>query len=286
MNNHILHFQKSLIGRFCTIEFLTDGETKWVAKKVYNQNREAARQLQNEARFSFHSPQLPKIMEYSELQNSSVLCKQFQEGINSSTVLHRGIGKKRNMLIQKAALGSLDVLGQIHQLGIVHGDIKPHNFLLSTEAEEPRFSLIDFGRSIRLNDQPRPNFAGFQVQYSAPEIILGHTHLAGPHSDLFSWALTIHNWQCREAAFSSEHPAVALPLMLNYPYQRADGMPKDRYETLKKLLQKPRFNKSPQQYSAREQEEILRENIQERQTSLSAIREEVEAWKSRNFLGF
>ncbi|KAG0367481.1 hypothetical protein BGZ54_003825, partial [Gamsiella multidivaricata] len=38
-------------------------------------------------------------------------------------------------------------LSAIHRLGVLHGDIRPHNIVVRRDGEDSQFFFIDFGRS-------------------------------------------------------------------------------------------------------------------------------------------
>ncbi|OBZ90272.1 hypothetical protein A0J61_01686 [Choanephora cucurbitarum] len=56
----------------------------------------------------------------------------------------------------------------LHQQGIVHGDIKPHNLLLS---KDNTVKLVDFGHAIHLCDIDRSFYSMSSPAFTAPEVI-------------------------------------------------------------------------------------------------------------------
>lgn len=74
----------------------------------------------------------------------------------------------------------LDVTKHISKAGVVHGDIKPENFLVNKETGEP--VLIDFGSAGWGEEHVR----GITVPYAPPEYRNGDVENIGERSDVFS----------------------------------------------------------------------------------------------------
>jgi serine/threonine-protein kinase len=70
----------------------------------------------------------------------------------------------------------------LHDLGMSHGDIKPHNVLVSGE----HVKITDFGSSILPEEMyARTRENGGTILYSAPEVV-GATRRGRSRSDVFS----------------------------------------------------------------------------------------------------
>ena len=84
------------------------------------------------------------------------------------------------------AVGTATTLAAVHDAGVVHRDIKPHNVLLAPDG--PR--VIDFGiaRSLDATATLTTSLVGTPA-YMAPEQI--HGDVAGPPADMFAWAATM-----------------------------------------------------------------------------------------------
>jgi serine/threonine protein kinase len=74
-------------------------------------------------------------------------------------------------------------LGQAHQEGILHRDIRPENLIIDTESDAEQVVLVNFGAS---NGEPTE----MNAIYKAPEILDGRIATAG--SDIFSLAVVAY----------------------------------------------------------------------------------------------
>ena len=85
----------------------------------------------------------------------------------------------------------LRALGAIHAAGLVHGDIKPQNVLV-TSAGNP--VIIDFGTARSNADAKKTRLTTIAMTpgYCPPELaVRDRAREMGPWSDLYSWALTV-----------------------------------------------------------------------------------------------
>jgi len=92
---------------------------------------------------------------------------------------------------ETVALKFLAALGAIHAEGLVHGDIKPQNVLVSREGNPV---IIDFGtaRSTEEAKKTRLTTVAMTPGYCPPELaVRDRAREMGPWSDLYSWALTV-----------------------------------------------------------------------------------------------
>lgn len=135
-------------------------------------------------------------------------------------------------------------IGAVHDAGLVHRDIKPHNVML---AQDGRVVLMDFGTGLELDDGSRPALAGTPL-YLAPELL----HGKGPtvRSDIYSFGVLlfylltrsypVHAPSLRDLRITHEHrqmrdvrsvrPDVA-PKLARIIDRTLDPQPERRYES-------------------------------------------------------
>ncbi|MCX7923197.1 MAG: protein kinase [Clostridia bacterium] len=96
---------------------------------------------------SFNHPNIIKIFDVGEYQNSPYIVMELLEGEPLSDFLEHGkkIGRENAVeVIRQLA----DVLDYVHNNGIIHRDLKPGNIFMGKYSKEISLKLIDFGMSI------------------------------------------------------------------------------------------------------------------------------------------
>ena len=96
-------------------------------------------------------------------------------------------GPLRGSALIRFADGLAEAIAMVHEVGVVHRDIKPGNVMMTDSGPV----LIDFGLA-RAVDETRLTATGLVVGtpgYLAPEVVDGHP--PGPASDVHGWAATV-----------------------------------------------------------------------------------------------
>jgi len=123
----------------------------------------------------------------------------------------------------------------LHQLGIIHHDIKPENILIkdsSLNYIDPM--LIDFGLSLRTNpDNPFSNQRVGTLNYAAPEVILGDYHTFS--CDMWSLGVTMFTAIKKIYPFQITNPPNIEDYVLKP--ESLDGLSEELQDLLISLLQ-------------------------------------------------
>lgn len=147
-------------------------------------------EIEAEALSLMQSPYVPTLYDRGVLgedyAHGAYFIAEYVEGEPLSHVLRerRRLGAFEAV---RTALQALSALTEAHRQGIVHGDIKPDNLILSSKDGTGRCVLIDFG-SARGVHPPQSTVVSRPIQatpeYAAPEVVSGGAPTQA--SDLFS----------------------------------------------------------------------------------------------------
>ena len=125
--------------------------------------------------------------------------------------VHNAQGNLAWPRIEDIARQLLEALNSVHAAGLIHGDIKPDNALITDSGQ---LVLIDFGTARTEADRARTATSmAFTMGYAPPELMHpNRLQEAGPGSDLYSWAM------------------VVIGLCIDHPTE--SGLPRDAYERI------------------------------------------------------
>ena len=94
--------------------------------------------------------------------------------------------------LRTAMAGCLNALQFLHNHGVIHGDIKPSNMLVDSQA---RVKLGDFGLARRASSEEGSLLKG-TTKYMAPELVSPQFGPVGPPSDLYSLGFSCYELVC------------------------------------------------------------------------------------------
>lgn len=106
--------------------------------------------------------------------------------------------------LRVAMAGSLNALQFLHNNGVIHGDVKPSNMLVDSQA---RVKLGDFGLARRASSEEGSLLKG-TTKYMAPELVSPQFGPIGPASDLYSLGFSCYELICGPQ-FESLFPGLA-----------------------------------------------------------------------------
>jgi serine/threonine protein kinase len=131
-------------------------------------------------------PNLVGVYDFSEEGERPYLVMQFVPGESLAARLERGQTVDRDKLAREL----LDAVAHIHQVGILHRDIKPGNIVIEPDGTA---KLIDFGIALP-RDATALTSTGLVLgteRYAAPEVMEGEP--ATERSDLYSCGLVLQS---------------------------------------------------------------------------------------------
>lgn len=102
--------------------------------------------------------------------------------------------------IQHKMLQALDVLERLHQVGWIHGDLKPQHFVLY----QSKAKLIDFEQSQQTNlSQTRASTQSATPRYMAPELF--HAEPKTLSSDIYALGIIFYEWLTEQRLFAQSY---------------------------------------------------------------------------------
>ena len=200
-------FIDSQFGAYRLQELLGQGDATevYVAEHVQQQTRVAVKLMYGEwgeekaERFltqsspltDLHHPHIVPIMDFGIEQNVAYLVMEYMPHGNLRQRHLRGTRVPLEQVLRYVHQVA-SALTYIHERGLVHRDVKPHNMLLDRAGE---VKLSDFGiatvsHSISPLRSSSRSFEG-TVPYAAPEQLQGQPRRA---SDQYALAITIYEW--------------------------------------------------------------------------------------------
>jgi len=129
-----------------------------------------------------------------------------------------------------------DVLGAIHEAGILHRDLKPGNVMLRSEEQ---LALIDFGMAKQAALQMELTDKGLifgTPHYMSPE--QGHGQRLDARSDLYSLGVVLYEMLVGTKPYRADNPMTVLYMHRNAPLPRLDPQLAALQPLLDRLLAK------------------------------------------------
>jgi hypothetical protein len=135
-------------------------------------------------------------------------------------------------------------LGQAHQQGILHRDVRPENLIIDTDGEVEQVMLVNFGAS---NGQPTE----MNAVYKAPEILDGRIATAG--SDIFSLAAVAYEMLTGKLPFGGGSTKEILRSQHSGSFLRASDVDDELPHSVDEVLEKAfSYNAADRYTKARE----------------------------------
>jgi serine/threonine-protein kinase len=161
---------------------------------------ELRRQMRREARVLGHidHPNIVRIFTAGVTDDLPFIVMEKLQGATLRDVLRTGASIPMRAAVRVAG-DILLALDHVHELGIVHCDVKPENIFLAVEHDRIVPKLLDFGVVRVLTRGEATVKRGGTVRYASPEQVRGDA--VGPRSDIYSLALVLYEMLAGKGPF-------------------------------------------------------------------------------------
>jgi serine/threonine protein kinase len=183
-------------------------------------------------------PNIARVYEVSEEEGAPVLITEFVRGINLKERIRRIAPFTLSVAVDFAiAIG--EALQHAHIEGLVHGDLRPQNVVVSPEGA---VKVTDFGMAgvLAVSQQAAASNLGRAVHYQAPELAAGRPHAVS--TDLYALGVILFEMLTGGLPYPGETPLIIAMKHQNEPVPspRAlnPGVPRSLEGIVMKALQK------------------------------------------------
>jgi eukaryotic-like serine/threonine-protein kinase len=180
-----------LIGRLVAIKLFPKELATGEARQRFIQEARVVGQLSHPAIITLHD------MGIDEASQTPYLVMEYLEGQPLDRILDKG-----TVPFQKACAWGGNVagaLGVAHRRGVIHGDVKPANMLIT---EEGQVKLMDFGMARLASFDTKATPLAGTPAYWCPEQIVGKPQDA--RSDLFSLGIVLYEMVTGHRPFDAD----------------------------------------------------------------------------------
>jgi eukaryotic-like serine/threonine-protein kinase len=181
----------SMIGRLVAIKLFPKELAKGEARQRFIQEARVVGQLSHPSIITLHD------MGIDEATQTPYLVMEFLEGQPLDRILEKG-----SIPFSKACAWAAEVASALtvaHRKGVIHGDVKPANMLIT---DDGRVKLMDFGMArLASHDSGATPLLGTPA-YWCPEQIMGRPQDA--RSDLFSLGVVLYEMVTGKRPFDAD----------------------------------------------------------------------------------
>lgn len=180
-----------MIGRLVAIKLFPKDLAKGEARQRFIQEARVVGQLSHASIITLHD------MGIDEPTQTPFLVMEFLDGQPLDRILDKG-----SIPFSKACAWGAEVasaLGVAHRKGVIHGDVKPANMLIT---DDGRLKLMDFGMARLASLDSRDTSLRGTPAYWCPEQIVGKPQDA--RSDLFSLGVVLYEMVTGKRPFDAE----------------------------------------------------------------------------------
>jgi serine/threonine-protein kinase len=190
-NGRVVRAHDPMIGRLVAIKLFPKELATGEARQRFLQEARVVGQLSHPSIITLHD------MGIEEATQTPYLVMEFLEGQPLDRILEKG-----SIPFARACAWAGEVacaLGAAHRKGIIHGDVKPANMLIT---DDGRLKLMDFGMArLASRDSAATPLSGTPA-YWCPEQIMGKPQDA--RSDLFSLGVVLYEMVTGQRPFDAD----------------------------------------------------------------------------------
>lgn len=266
--------------KFSTVFLIEDRVSKELFVLKTTDSELGINLLRQEALYTFELKGLPRVIDFSENEDSAYLILEYRTGETWFDYL-KTVSKKQQFQTIIELLNHLaPLLTELKNQQIAHLDLKPSNLLYCKDSHQ--VSLIDFGLSRRFYD-PSPRKTLFPLGYASPELLLNRLQLVDQRTDYFALAISLYHLIEGKIPLLDPNPSITTNLQLTHPLIDASRLDKTANKSLQKLAFKYQFRTAPNRMQLSEVDKALAEAMNNRYEDLSTFIADFSKGKLKRF---
>jgi serine/threonine protein kinase len=239
-----------------------------------NKNTDEQNRIKNESRFSFDILGLPKITDFIDNNECSILIRTYVSGVTLPSFWKKVKRKDRIKTLKLLISQLVPLFSELKRSNVLHLDIKPTNILISQGEKGLEAHLIDFGLA-RIEEESANKHTYFPLGYAAPELVLNQLDMLDHRTDLFSLGVCIWELLEKHIPFTHPNPLIMTNLQLNLPLPEGNNIPASLLALLHKMTNKYRFLKPPNQMDKSDVRHKLQQAMDQRYSDLSEFQSDL-----------
>lgn len=175
------------------------------------------------------------------------LVMEYADGVTLARLLHRGgaMDEERALLVAQQVARALD---HAHKGGIVHGDVRPENVIITSDGVTKLCDLGIARRPLIAGDDAEGGTLRRTPDYISPEQARGHTEV-GPAADVYGLGATLFHMLTGRVLFPADSREAVLAKQLTEPAPSArpfvPGLTPETEALLVRCLQKSPAERHP-----------------------------------------